>query len=403
MAFNGSGSWTLPAGQPVVTGTVISSTTHNTLVTDIQTSFGTVICKDGQTTVTANLPMATFKHTGVGAASATTDYARYDQVQNSAAQVLSSVAGTNTVTGSASPTPAAYVAGQVFRLIPAVTNTGATTLNVSSLGAGAVQLNGAALAGGEMRAGVPLEVYVSTTTPVFEITGNGAYVTNIPGKQGADIASPAGGTLDLDTATGDVVDVTGTNAITAITLSQGRKRLVRFTGALTLTDGASLVLPGGENIVTVAGDYALFVGYASSVVRCAFYQRGTQFPVLSRASNTLGADVALNNTGNYFDGPSINVGSVGVWFVSGSVTLIDTAGAASFDVKLWDGTTTVSATRRAVGGGSQQTSVTLAGFISAPAGNIRLSAKDLSSTSGAILFNVSGLSADSQIWAFRVS
>jgi hypothetical protein len=174
MAFNGSGSWTLPAGQPVVTGTTISSTTHNTLVTDIQTSFGTVICKDGQTTVTANLPMATFRHTGVGAGVATTDYARYDQVQNSAPQVLASVAGTNTVTGSVTPTPAAYVAGQVFRFVPAVTNTGATTLNVSSLGAGAIQSAGAGLVGGELVAGIPVEVFVSTTTPIFHINGGSA-------------------------------------------------------------------------------------------------------------------------------------------------------------------------------------------------------------------------------------
>jgi hypothetical protein len=174
MAFNGSGSWTLPAGQPVTTGTTISSSTHNTLVTDIQTSFGTVICKDGQTTVTANLPMATFKHTGVGVAVATTDYARYDQVQNSTPIVLASVSGTNTVAGTASPTPAAYVAGQVFRFIPANDNTGATTLNVSSVGAGAVQWNGVACVGGELRQGIPVEVFVSTTTPVFNIIGQNA-------------------------------------------------------------------------------------------------------------------------------------------------------------------------------------------------------------------------------------
>lgn len=87
--------------------------------------------------------------------------------------------------------------------------------------------------------------------------------------QAADVASAT--TIDLNAAAGNVVDVTGTTAITAVTLSQGRWRLVRFTGALTLTNGASLVLPGGVNITTVAGDYALLIGYASSVVRCALY------------------------------------------------------------------------------------------------------------------------------------
>lgn len=88
-------------------------------------------------------------------------------------------------------------------------------------------------------------------------------------KHGADVASAA--TTNLDTATGDLVDVTGTTTITAVTLSDGVRRWVRFTGALTLTNGASLVLPTGANITTGAGDYALFVGYAAGVVRCAAY------------------------------------------------------------------------------------------------------------------------------------
>lgn len=86
---------------------------------------------------------------------------------------------------------------------------------------------------------------------------------------GADIASAA--TLDLSTATGNVVDVTGTVTITAITLGNGVERLVRFTGILTLTHGTNLVLPGQANITTRAGDIARFVGYAGSVVRCANY------------------------------------------------------------------------------------------------------------------------------------
>lgn len=90
---------------------------------------------------------------------------------------------------------------------------------------------------------------------------------------GADIASATGaGTLNLDTATGDLVDVTGTTGITAITLAEGKTATVRFTGILTLTNGASLVLPGAMNITTVAGDVGIFRGYAAGVVRCVNFQ-----------------------------------------------------------------------------------------------------------------------------------
>ncbi len=104
------------------------------------------------------------------------------------------------------------------------------------------------------------------------------------GTQGANIASAT--TTNLDAATGFVVDVTGTTTITGITLSQGHTRIVRFTGALILTNGSNLVLPGGANITTVAGDYALFVGYASSVVRCVYYTAASNLEAFLNAAQT---------------------------------------------------------------------------------------------------------------------
>ena len=107
-------------------------------------------------------------------------------------------------------------------------------------------------------------IALTAATNGLSLTG-GAFNT----PQGSDIASAA--TLNLDTATGNLVDVTGTVTITAVTLSQGRERTVRFTGILTLTHGASLVLPGAASITTAAGDFAVFRGYASGVVRCVVY------------------------------------------------------------------------------------------------------------------------------------
>lgn len=101
-------------------------------------------------------------------------------------------------------------------------------------------------------------------------------------KRGADIASAS--TINLTTATGDIVDVTGTTAVTAITLADGEQRTVRFTGALVLTHGASLALPGGANITTAAGDFAVFRGYAGSVVRCVAYTKASGLPVVVPAS-----------------------------------------------------------------------------------------------------------------------
>lgn len=115
---------------------------------------------------------------------------------------------------------------------------------------------------------------------------------------GADIASATGaGTLNLDTATGDLVDVTGTTTITAITLAEGKDATVRFTGVLILTNGASLVLPGGMNITTAAGDVANFRGYAAGVVRCVNYQALAPAPVAGMsklASGTVASAATLD-------------------------------------------------------------------------------------------------------------
>ena len=59
MSYNGSGTFVINStGQPVVTGTVISSSTFNSLTADLGTGLTTAITKDGQTTTTAKIPFA---------------------------------------------------------------------------------------------------------------------------------------------------------------------------------------------------------------------------------------------------------------------------------------------------------------------------------------------------------
>lgn len=239
-----------------------------------------------------------------------------------------------------------------------------------------------------------------------------------PYRQGANIASAA--TLNLDSASdGDYVQITGTTTVTAITLQKGDQKTVEFAGILTLTNGASLVLPGAANITTAAGDVAVFRGEASGVVRCVAYlaaalkpgsaSAGTGLTVTSGAlavslsllTNTLGGDVALNNIANFFDGPSVAQGTSGTWFASGTVTMLD-ASAATYDVKLWDGTTVIASTR-VDANPNGVVSASLSGYLATPAANIRISVKDATNATGSIKFNSSGSSKDSTLSVFRVA
>jgi hypothetical protein len=170
MSYNGSGTFVInSAGQPVVTGTVISSTAFNALTADLATGLSTALTKDGQTTPTANLPMGTFKFTGMGAGSAATDSATISQVQSSFGSFLT-VAGTDTITASVSPSLTAYATGQMFAFVAANTNTGAVTINISSLGAKSITKTGTtALVAGDLTANYLYVVVYDGTQ--FQVVG----------------------------------------------------------------------------------------------------------------------------------------------------------------------------------------------------------------------------------------
>lgn len=171
-ARNGSGTYSLPSGNPVSSGTTISSTWANNTLSDIATALTDSVARDGQSPATANLPMGGFRHTNVDDAAARTDYARADQVQDSTLSYLTSVAGTNTITATAAVSMSAYAAGQKFHFIPANTTTDAATININSIGAKNIYYDGAALVGGELKQNVPATiVYDGTqfniTSPLF--------------------------------------------------------------------------------------------------------------------------------------------------------------------------------------------------------------------------------------------
>jgi hypothetical protein len=144
---------------------------------------------------------------------------------------------------------ATVTAGTSYGTITASAFTTLTTVTVDTRGSNALDSGLSAVSYGLLR-----------SDNFTQSIGN-----DVAKRQSSDIASAS--TVNLDAAGGDLVDVTGTVTITAITLSQGRERTVRFTGVLTLTNGASLVLRNGVTRITQAGEMTIFRGYASGVVR----------------------------------------------------------------------------------------------------------------------------------------
>jgi hypothetical protein len=164
MARNGSGTYNLPAGNPVTTGTTISSTWANTTLSDMATALTGSIAADGQTTASGNLPMGNFIHTNVGNATVRNNYASAGQVQDGVITYLTSVSGTDTITAVGAVGMIAYATGQKFTFIAAGANTGVATLNINSIGAKSITKNGAtALSAGDLASGAAIDVVYDGT------------------------------------------------------------------------------------------------------------------------------------------------------------------------------------------------------------------------------------------------
>lgn len=170
-----------------------------------------------------------------------------------------------------------------------------------------------------------------------------------------------------------------TSIVNCTLSNNGVTSLNSLNGALAIVAGTGVaVTPSGSN-VTIA-------------------------TALTTATNSLSGDISLNNTGSYFDGPSMAQGSSGTWFATGQVTLQDTTTAhVFFNCKLWDGTTVIDSARTSSNDqANSDTTIHLSGVLASPAANIRISCNDPTTTTGLIKFNASGNSKDSTITGVRL-
>jgi hypothetical protein len=191
MSRNGSGTYTLPAGNPVVTGTTISSTWANNTLTDLASAMTGSVAADGQTPITGALQMGGNKITNMGAATVAGDAVEYAQF------------ATPTFTGNVTMTSTGYV------LIPA----------------GTTAQRPVSPANGEMR--------YNTTTDQFEGYQGGAW-----GQLGG--GATGGG--------GDEVFVENARIVTTnYTLSTGKS--AESVGPITVNSGVTVTIPSDERWV----------------------------------------------------------------------------------------------------------------------------------------------------------
>ena len=191
MSRNGSGIYSLPAGNPVVTGTTISSTWANNTLTDLASAVTGSVAADGQTPITGNLQMGSNKLTGLVAGNATGDSVEFSQFS------------TPTFTGNVTMTSTGYV------LIPKGTTAERPVVPVDG------------------------EIRYNTTTDQFEGYQGGAW-----GQLGG--GATGGG--------GDEVFVLNSRVVTVdYTFPTGKS--AESVGPVTISSGVSVTIPSDERWV----------------------------------------------------------------------------------------------------------------------------------------------------------
>jgi hypothetical protein len=201
MSRNGSGTYSLPAGNPVVTGTTISTAWANNTLTDIASALTDSVAADGQTPMTGQLDMNSNKIINLTAGTNTGNAVEYDQFI--AAFTDPTITGDLIVTGNGE------FGGTGYLLIPKGTTAQRPAVPVD----------------GELR--------YNTTTGQFEGYQGGAW-----GQLGS--GATGGG--------GDEVFVENARVVTVnYTLSTNKS--AESVGPITINSGVTVTIPSAERWV----------------------------------------------------------------------------------------------------------------------------------------------------------
>jgi hypothetical protein len=287
MSRNGSGTYSLPAGNPVVTGTTISSTWANNTLTDIATALTGSLAADGQTTATGNLKMGANRITGLADGLASTDAATVNQIPSGAlfllkASNLSDVANATTARGNL--TAAKSGANSDITSITGLT----TPLTVAQGGIGA-----------------------ATLTANNVLLGNGTSAPQVvaPGTSGNVLVSNGTTWVSSSLPAGSVIQVVSTALTGTFTMTgQTQTAITGLTASITPKNSANKIL-----VMVNIGGYSQNVGQARFILTRA----GTDIGIGAAGSGQLQISFGIS-------GPT-----TGVLMITGGIQFLDSPATTS--------------------------------------------------------------------------
>jgi len=232
MSRNGSGTYTLPAGNPVVTGTTISSTWANNTMNDLAAALTDSVAADGQTPMTGDLDLNGNQIKNLADGTLSDDAA-------TVGQVAASVAGLGTMS-TQNANAVAITGGTVNGTSVGATtaSTGAFT-NFTASGTASFTSTGAVKVPVGTTAQQPSPVTgmirFNSTTSLYEGYGASAW--------GALGGGATGGGSD------QIFNLNGQNVTTSYSIPSGKN--ASSAGPITIDTGATVTIPTGSVWVIV--------------------------------------------------------------------------------------------------------------------------------------------------------
>jgi len=308
MSYNGSGTFQInTSGQPVVTGTVISSSAFNALTADLATGLSTAITKDGQTATTVRIPFAQ----GINS-SLTTDTTSGSTGSIYTAGGVGITKGLfvgGTATFSATPifsalTASSAVATDASKNLVSVTNTGTGNNVLSASPTLTGTIAGASLSLSSLTASSAVATDASKNLVSVTNTGTGSNVlntaptisslnittaltlTSASGTSGQVLTSAGSGLAPTWGSVSSTAITNGTSNVTIASSNGAIAASTNGTSALNITTGQILQFNSGYGSVATAYGCRAWISFD-----------GTGTPAIRGSGNI--SSITDNGTGDY--------------------------------------------------------------------------------------------------------
>lgn len=209
---------------------------------------------------------------------------------------------------------------------------GAQDVRLFSIGSDGTNRAFLALAGSTGRIEGTPDFTNNTTATIDDQTTLGSWKIGFDATSSSVATVASAATLNIRHK-GAVVTVTGTTNISAITLAEGCWAQLKFADVLTVTHGASLILPAAANVITAANDSMLVLGEAAGVVRCLDWRPKDEGKV-QFANVASGSAVSLTTT-VAADVASVSISAAGTYEITGQVAFQGAASVSVTDLAGW--------------------------------------------------------------------